>query len=96
MRVVCVDDKQNEEFLGETVLQPKLTKGAIYTIRWNGECLFDEGQGNFVAKAVRLEEVKRYGDYPWAADRFRPLDESRLNQFRVHLNPKRIEEKVDA
>lgn len=96
MRVVCVDDTQRKEFVGEGTLQPKLHKGTIYTVRWSGKYRFNRGFGPFVADAIRLEEVVRYNDIPWGANRFRPLDESRLDQFRVHLNPKKVEEKIDA
>jgi len=90
MRVVCVDASPGREY-GEWF--DRLVKGKIYTVRKSGD--FDYG-GNGIAYSFWLEEVQRSKDSPYAAWRFRPLDETRLDQFRVHLKtvPKRVEERV--
>lgn len=73
----------------ETIICQSLVKGRIYTLReiynhWTGAgCTLEE---------VRNIENAKGEEFGYYLSRFRPLDESRLNQFRVHLNPKKVEE----
>lgn len=88
-RVVCVDDiKANSK--PSTIL----TKGRVYTVRrvisawpyWP-ICKFQSGQGIWLQEITR--EVDRDGrEHPFNAERFRPLDERRLDVFRRLLAPR--------
>lgn len=90
MRVVCVDARPARE---GAIWFSRLVKGRIYTVNKADNFHWSE-EG--IVKSFWLEEVKRNENIPYGAWRFRPIDESRLDQFRVHLNPKKVEEKVDA
>jgi len=87
--VVCVDDSDP---LGRAVdLMDGLKRGAVYTVRWSGMA---SSHFNPTTPAVRLKEIYRSPcpvtgevDLPFAASRFRPLDDSKLSIFREMLAP---------
>lgn len=67
-----------------------LTKGNIYTIRWCG--MFNHTDGSNTMSVCLYEIVRPpYGitpeDCPYAAARFRPVVETRLDVFREMLAP---------
>jgi len=92
VRVVCVDDS------GEDI-QNLLKKGMIYTVIGQRTLLY-AGNRNYKHETFILSEIRNNTDdrrdIGFYKGRFRPLDESRLDQFRVHLKtvPKRVEERV--
>lgn len=78
--VVCVDERQG--VIPEPTPLAGLRKRAVYTVRtFTQGHVFREG----VADAVWLEEVSRPRDRPFAAWRFRPVDETKLSIFREML-----------
>lgn len=87
--VECIDDALPTNIdLGTTI--PDLhgiKKGRIYTVRWAGRFTRNDGDTLF---GVRLSEIVRpEGDVPYLADRFRPVDDSRLDVFRAMLTRKK-------
>ena len=90
-KVVCVDDTPA---ITRGIHTAYLEKGKVYTIRrcadWPFWTCFLFGRpeipGVWLAEIVRpLDHSGR--EHPFSAVRFRPLDEARLDQFRVHLAP---------
>lgn len=80
--VVCVDDRPRR---GSVVyhLPVPLRRGTVYTI-------IDTGVSNKGAPIVRIAEALPHkGSSGFFADRFRPVDETRLEVFRkIAANPK--------
>lgn len=81
-KVVCVDTAERHRTL--VPASTYLRVGAVYTIRWVGECPYkpwDDGP------TVRLEEIIRpdhvdipeWNDFPFSATRFRPAIERKTD-----------------
>jgi hypothetical protein len=100
-RCVCIRD-----FSGEARAYPAKVswpvKDQILTIRGIDKrisnrgsevlgLLFEEITNPILLLSDGTTREPAFGDWD-----FRPLDESRLDQFRAHLNPKSVEEKMDA
>jgi len=89
-RVVCISEFEMKKIDIHNTIFP--CRGQILTIRqiilgYNSvSFLFEE----IVNKAQ--EWLEGLSEASFRDFRFRPLDESRLDQFRVHLNPKKVEE----
>ena len=94
-RVVCVSDFVDKKDDIYTTIYP--TKGQILTIR-SVDIEGDEEIGLRFEEIVNKKEYwnRGYLEASFIDHRFRPLDETRLDQFRVHLKtvPKRVEERV--
>jgi len=76
-------------FIGVASDPKVIANGIVYTVRWVGEACFGEGE---LCLALKLHEIVRppvlgFEDYPFAAQFFRPLSETRLDQFRKLLAP---------
>jgi len=88
--IVCVDDSDPQ---GHGLLygEKMPVKGRVYTIRY----IDTNGPISFLLNEIYNDPTRwadEYGETLFFANRFRPLDESRIDQFRAHLNPKRVEE----
>lgn len=92
-KVICVDDAQIIPS-SNPIDQIPLECGSIYTVRWIGPQYFS-GLDKIVL-SVRLEETLRPFDYPFGADRFRPVVERKtdISVFTRMLTPH--DEKVGA
>lgn len=84
MKVVCVD-ASSAGIEGAGLGAPEhLRVGAVYTIRWVGECPYEPWR--YLGPTVRLGEVYRvnefnpeWNDMPFLARRFRPLIERKTD-----------------
>lgn len=88
-RVVCVKSGRHH-IVGVWDKVPE--KGIIYTIRgiMPAAEIGAETDGLYLVEIVNPEIMTEDGGWvemPFASGRFRPLDESRLDQFRAHLAP---------
>jgi len=86
MRCVCVDARNASQ----------LRKGSVYTVL---EVVPDTGVSTLGVQsdiALLLVEANAPADFiGFCPSRFRPLSETRLDQFRQHLAPKpKVEERV--
>ena len=93
MRCVCVDDRWEGR-------DKPLLKGTVYTVKYTEMSRGYNHLGWGLSLSLILEEVvspefKYCGIDGFDARRFRPLSETRLDQFRVHLAPTN-REKADA
>ena len=84
-RVVCVDD----DFGEVDVVLPRV--GSVYTVQ--DVEMIDAGvptddRGRTADVDIEFLVLEEFGDgCAWDAIHFRPLDETRLDQFRAHLAP---------
>lgn len=86
MRCVCIDDTPPWYAHGGL---DGLRKGSIYTVRAVGRPgpeNPDQSLGLFLVEIVRPLRLDDTAEVPFAVRRFRPLCETRLDQFRKHLN----------
>ena len=84
--VVCVDEdpashaKPGWSYVGDL---DGLTRGSVYTIR---DVLVDPVQrGNSVRLVEIVRSVYRGREVPYAVERFRPVDETKLSVFKAML-----------
>lgn len=85
MRCVCVDDSPSSH---PFLFAHFVTKGAVYTVR---DVFKTNAKGGFSLRFVEIvnpvsEYIIPVAEPIYGGWRFRPLSETRLDQFRKHLN----------